>query len=209
MQRIIGGFGLLAAFCIAANAADENGAAAIKGAGQVSCSTYTETVSGQQQQALQFVGWVEGYVTAINVLQDGTFDMAPWQDSLFLATLLQRHCNDNPDEPFHVAVLKLIRTFSPQRLAEQSETISVSHDGQEVRVYEAVLKRVQNVLINKGILAGPADGIYGAYTQEAISAYQAGAGLPQTGLPDTATLRRLFFEEPLAAEAQKAQEQGQ
>lgn len=50
---------------------------------------------------------------------------------------------------------------------------------------------LQRGLTGRGFDAGEADGVVGAQTREAISAYQASQGLPVTGEPSRALLRRL------------------
>lgn len=189
------------------SAADKNGAAAVKGAGRVQCQAFNTVVAEQSQQALQIVGWMEGFITGINVLQNNTFDMAPWQSSAYLGTLLQRYCSQFPEEAVHSVVLKIVQTFSPIRLTDESELIRVGEGEQAVIIYKEVLRRLQTILIDQAYLSGSADGIYGPNTQRAITAYQRDANLPQNGLPDLGTLQYAFVVQPTQNAQQEAQGQ--
>jgi peptidoglycan hydrolase-like protein with peptidoglycan-binding domain len=52
-------------------------------------------------------------------------------------------------------------------------------------------KELQRRLTSAGFDAGTADGVIGSKTVAAVSAYEASAGLPVTGEPSLALLRRL------------------
>jgi membrane-bound lytic murein transglycosylase B len=52
-------------------------------------------------------------------------------------------------------------------------------------------QELQRLLTARGFDTGGSDGVIGAKTQAAISAYQASAGLPVTGKPSLDLLRRL------------------
>jgi peptidoglycan hydrolase-like protein with peptidoglycan-binding domain len=53
------------------------------------------------------------------------------------------------------------------------------------------ISRIQNILKDKGFDAGPADGILGPKTSQALRRFQGSEGLAVTGKPDTETLRTL------------------
>ena len=53
-------------------------------------------------------------------------------------------------------------------------------------------RQVQEWLVNLKFLNGAADGIYGAMTAQAVSAFQKDAGLPETGTVDLVTWLRIF-----------------
>ncbi len=57
--------------------------------------------------------------------------------------------------------------------------------------YSSVIYKVQSMVAAQGHDPGVLDGIFGPNTSRAISAYQASAGLPQTGRADAATLESL------------------
>lgn len=53
------------------------------------------------------------------------------------------------------------------------------------------VKSLQKSLIALGYMSGKADGVYGEGTVKAVSAFQKGAGLPQTGVCDLTTAARI------------------
>jgi len=65
---------------------------------------------------------------------------------------------------------------------------SVTDDGLPA---EEDVVAIQNALADLGLYDGPADGIAGPKTRDAISRYQVAQGLPVTGLPSTGLRRRL------------------
>ncbi|MCC6232749.1 MAG: murein L,D-transpeptidase [Verrucomicrobiales bacterium] len=57
------------------------------------------------------------------------------------------------------------------------------------------LVAVQSALARRGISCGPIDGVLGSQTRSALRVFQKQEGLPETGMPDAATLRQLRWEE--------------
>jgi peptidoglycan hydrolase-like protein with peptidoglycan-binding domain len=56
---------------------------------------------------------------------------------------------------------------------------------------DAQVRRVQQALQAKGMNPGPADGVAGPRTQQAVREFQKEQSLPQTGRLDAQTLQRL------------------
>ena len=53
---------------------------------------------------------------------------------------------------------------------------------------------VQELLIEYGILTDNADGVFGPNTENAVRSYQRAAGLVETGIADTLTVNRLYYD---------------
>jgi rare lipoprotein A len=62
------------------------------------------------------------------------------------------------------------------------------------------VKQAQEALKMAGLPPGPIDGVVGPRTRQALRAYQARAGLPQTGLLDAPTFHRLAPRAPCVQE---------
>ena len=62
----------------------------------------------------------------------------------------------------------------------------------------SLVREVQSHLRATKFLRGKADGVFGPQTGAALKRYQAARGLPQTGVPDMATLRVLVAERATA-----------
>ena len=65
---------------------------------------------------------------------------------------------------------------------------------------EDQIKQAQEALKMEGLHPGPVDGVVGRRTRQAIRAYQAREGLPQTGVLDDATFPRLAPRAPCTQE---------
>jgi rare lipoprotein A len=65
---------------------------------------------------------------------------------------------------------------------------------------EDQIKQAQEALKMEGFHPGPVDGVVGPRTRQALSAYQAREGLPQTGGLDEATFHRLAPRAPCVQE---------
>ena len=88
-------------------------------------------------------------------------------------------------------LMALILAFGSCALAEELPVPTDVPLTEYKPISAEALKRVQQQLISLGILNDKADGIYGPKTEAALKAFQARSGLPQTGLPDPATLNAL------------------
>ena len=68
------------------------------------------------------------------------------------------------------------------------------------------LRLAQQKLIDKGILHGKADGVYGRQTEAALLQFQSQNGLPETGHLDQATLDALTYVDPATAGVKEVQQ---
>jgi len=176
----------------AAQAATDEGKFAIKGAGAGTCEEYTAERAKQSQTYALYGGWLTGYLTAYNLFQEETFDIAPWQSTDLLAALLANYCQRNPGDQFIVAVNALVHSLSSTRLRTMSQIVEVRSDTSAVQIYQMILRRTQEVLAELGYYAGTKDGVYGADLRAALVAYQKEKNIPVTGLPDQQTLYELL-----------------
>ncbi|MGF1607220.1 MAG: peptidoglycan-binding protein [Rhodothalassiaceae bacterium] len=206
MRSLMFSLAVLTAGMPAVQARDAEGNAAIKGSGQAKCEIFIQSLNDNKQEAVLFVGWLNGFMSGINLFEEKTFDIVPWQPPAYLVALMRNYCTQNPEEPFHSAALKLARSFAPTRLAERSDVVQVPHEEGQLPIYKAVLQRVQEHLIEEGYLIGSADGLYGPATKRALEAYQQARGIEVTGIPDLNTLQSVLVVDP-AREAQPQDQQ--
>lgn len=176
-------------------AADSAGKFAVKGAGITRCSHYVTQVDEKKSEFYVYAGWIEGYLSGVNGYQKDTFDIAPWQNTKLLALMLAAHCRENPQESFAQAVRRMTEALFPRRLREQSEMLLARSGNKGIRLYRAVVEQVQLALADRGLYSGQTDGEYDKNTREAVLAYQKKEKLEENGLPDAATLLRLFNSE--------------
>ena len=191
---LLGKFLLLGALFLplAAQAHDQQGRFALKGVGMLGCSHFVQQLQNGSNEFYAYAGWIDGYLTGVNVYQKETFDIAPWQNTKVLALMVANYCRQHPQEAFGLAVRKLTQALLPYRLDERSTLVVARNGDKAMRIYQAVVRRAQEALRKEGFFKGKVTGEYDEATRQAVLAYQKKAGLQQTGLPDAATLMRLF-----------------
>lgn len=178
----------------AAQAADGQGRYSAKGAGRFKCDRFLTAAKEQKQQELNaVVDWVNGYITAVNMTQPTTYDIAPWQSDLVMFDLISRICTQKPDEPIVNAVVQMLQSFAANKLATVEQPIDAKSGSNSVKVYPTALKQAQTTLVKLGLLSGTADGTYGPKTKTAIEAFQDKYKVKKTGVPDMETLFALFI----------------
>ena len=175
---------------------DENGKFAIKGGGLQSCENFAAAMDSNSQDLALYGGWIEGFVTAQNQHNEMTFDVAPWQTTTTLLELTLSLCNQtDADTRFIDAFAGVFRILFPSRLTTESEVVGISNGEARSIAYVEVLKRIQQVLRDKGFDIPDETGQFDANTIKQLMDFQTGAGLVATGLPDQPTLYTLFFKE--------------
>lgn len=193
----------ISALCLwsaTAQAANEQGQFAVRGIGIQDCAAFTKGYKERSQGAFVFAGWLDGYISAVNRLQPGTFDAAPWQLTDILMVLINNHCAANPDQRLFTVVQSLVAFYGEQRLANSSDRIDAKVGDKTISVYKEVMRRAQLALAKAGVYSGTADGVFGPKTQAAFEAFQEKSNLTKTGLPDQQTLYRLFEIKPGATQ---------
>jgi hypothetical protein len=167
---------------------------ALRGAGQLSCAQYLQAYEEQGSVLYMTAGWIDGYVTAMNRVEDGVFEHLSWQETGLVLDLLRNHCTANPEDVLANAVHLFMRATTSTRLTEKSELVQipVPGGGGMLDVYQATIARAQRMLAELGHYTSTVDGLYGPGTATAIRAFQAQQGLPESGLPDQRTLLVLF-----------------
>ena len=176
------------------SAADTKGQFAIKGVGNATCRQYLVETGKSSPNSFLFAGWLNGYLTAQNQHLKDTFDITSWETINTLANFLGTYCQNNPDRSFYLAVTTMLSALYDQRIPAFSKVVTIGKGRQKIRVYEEVLKRAQNKLVELGYLKGKADGHFGPVTTEAFLAYQKKLKLEETGIPDQITLFKLLRE---------------
>jgi len=199
-RRRISGFSAMLAFAAAvlmvagsaAQAADSNKRFAIKGIGRATCGSFVEASKKNKAEFAAFRGWLDGYLTAYNLFEKDTYDVVSWQDRGLLFGILVGHCTKNTKQRFFTAAAILANTLKRDRVRFHSPHILAESGSGKVRVYQETVRRVQKTLARLGFYAGKIDGRFGPNTRLGIEAYQQKEKLKVTGLPDRATVVKLF-----------------
>ncbi len=174
------------------NAASSAGKYAIKDAGLATCKMYTEEKTKKSKRYFQFVGWVMGYLSAHNRYSKDTADIAPWQSTDLLAALIGNYCRAKPDARMVEATTQIFAALQPTRVRSSSKRIKVTAGGKTLSIYEAILRRAQQMLAERGHFTGAVDGRFGPATRKAFEKFQKEKKISVTGLPDQRTLLLIF-----------------
>ena len=156
--------------------------------GVVNCSTYLQAKARKSPAISNYISFIEGYLTAANRYEPNTFDLTPWHNSVAFGLILNQHCRSNAADTLTQVSQKLVKSMMPLRLTEPSRLMEVKEGSNRTVVYEAILKRAQDGLAQKGLYKGPSDGQFTPQTKSALQSFQKSAKLDPTGLPDPATL---------------------
>lgn len=169
-------------------AASKDGKFAVEGPGQAACSRILHAKNTDANEFARYVGFMEGYISAANRYEPNTFDLTPWHSSQALSLILMKHCETHPKDVLGLVMQELVVAMMPVRLASYSPRERIAEGSNHAEVYQAILKRSQEVLAKKGLYTGVADGRYTPAMGDALRAFQRTAHLDATGIPDTATL---------------------
>lgn len=173
--------------------ADAQGHYSVRGIGAYSCSDAEERSREDANFLPSLMTWLSGYLTASNRLIDQTFDAIFVTEARSVAELVLRLCGDVPEARLETAAAQLLQVLSPVRVRAQSATRQIRYGDQRIVLHEETLMRAQEHLAALGHYTGSIDGAYGPHMTAALRRFQQQVGLAQNGVPDSATLIRLFL----------------
>jgi len=193
---------VVAAGPVATLAADDEGRFAGHGWAAGQCGELVGAVESEDSvDRPLFVGWVGGYLTAANVYQADTFDIAPLSPPEVVANIILQQCQRNEDAAVVEVMVAVAEELSKQRLASGRPILELSHEGRTVRVHQEIFRRTQAALRELGFYDGGIDGAYGPQSRRALTRFQEARGIEVTGLPDQRTLLNIFFNSGASPEA--------
>lgn len=180
-------------------AADSSGKYMVRGVGSVPCSQLVGSVDAKnetlrKEAVLLYTSWLNGYLTYVNRVEKGTYDMVPLVDGAHLLAVVAGQCRRHPDALVETISGDVVKLLSKAKIATESPLVTLTVGGQKGRFHRATLVDLQERLIAGNYLAGKADGIFGANSQQALQAYQKAEGLKVTGFPDTDTMIHLLLK---------------
>lgn len=192
-QGVTPGRGLRAALLAAVlagpvAAADEDGRYALEGPGRIDCARYVAIAEAGGRDLDVLASWTLGYLSAHNRVLPQTFDLTPWQDAATVMRLVGQFCTANPGRSFEDGLQELIAYLARSRLTRDSETVAVGAGGKATVLYRDTLEQVRSRLGE----AGYPPGNTAESLALALRSFQRAEGLPDSGLPDQATLAILL-----------------
>ena len=196
------------AFCVpaAGHAADAQGSAALYGAGGIRCQVLTQNPQFDQLPGGKptVIAWMAGYLSASNVERTNTFDLSPVADEEFLYGLVKQDCRMHPEFIIQQTFANIINRLSVAKTYSRSPQVQVHNDFGTVIVRQDVITQMQKYLVGKGLFKGYVDGKYTPALLASVKSFQAANKLPETGLPDAATIVKTIVEPALASPANKS-----
>lgn len=176
-------------------AADTDGNFSVRGFGSISCQDFISLVEANDTDALiAHSHWLQGYFSAHNRKSAEAYDTVPVYRAEDILTLVRSVCEQIPEQPVESAANASVRLFERAHLSADSKLITVENDGRQATIREGVIAQMQQALADMGHYDSVVDGLFGRNTAAAISRYQRETNLPETGLPDLATLVEIFTD---------------
>ncbi|MFK7829521.1 MAG: peptidoglycan-binding domain-containing protein [Congregibacter sp.] len=181
----------------ATSAADKNGDFALEGAGRATCSRFLTAVDEDSTEVLLFGGWLHGYITALNQLNEQTYDIVTWPSVQQQLQFLAGYCRENSKQRFFNAAAAMVEQMRPYRLQSRETLVQIpfsAGDG-SVSVYPSTLRRVKESLSSKGFLDGsaPFTEVWDTTLETALKDFQRAKSLSVSGAPDSETLLLLLL----------------
>ena len=194
----------LLGFSSAAQAADAHHNFAVRGIGAEQCSSFLQPAGKAEiYKNLSIENWVLGYITASNRMMPDTYDVMALQQPQIIPNLVVAMCKANPKASVEEVVNALIQRLEPIKIDSESPIVTTKNGNNEADIRKSTLALVEQGLAKQGDYHGKIDGIYGPDLQKSLVKFQKDQSLPQTGLPDSATIIRLLIELPTQGNSQK------
>jgi len=175
-----------------AAANDSNGNFALKGAGYLPCQVMVAERAKRSETYFLIGGWIEGYTSAYNRYVVDTYDVTPFESLELLLSVMQQHCEKNPNDRIYAVLNSMLTQLHPERLKAGSERVKITDGKRTTVLYRETISRMQNELKRRGLYRGAVDGRYTDETRSALIAFQSDIKFDTTGFPDQTTLWRLL-----------------
>jgi len=175
-----------------AAANDSKGNFAMKGAGYLPCQVLVAERAKRSETYFLIGGWIEGYISAYNKHVADTYDVTPFESLELLLTVMQQHCEKNPNDRVYAVLNSMLTQLHPERLKAESERVKITEGKRTTVLYRETISRMQSELKQRGLYRGAIDGRYTDATRSALIAFQSDIKFDTTGFPDQTTLWRLL-----------------
>lgn len=177
-------------------AADGDHAFAVHGVGALTCSGLNATPAKDAPLMRGLLAsWLLGYVTAMNRIQDVTYDATPVQDQFALVNMVAGVCTKHPAVPVETVAFAVLQSLEKAKLVTASPEVTVKVGKLSTVLRQDTLDKLQWFLVGQAYLpANQANGTFGPRTEAALLKFQTAQKLPATGLPDPATVVRALVE---------------
>lgn len=97
------------------SAADAQNKYKLRGIGAFTCAKYLEERQTDLKGTTRYADWLTGYLTAYNLYQPQTFDIAPNHDANGLLTFLDLYCSKNQKQLIGQAAQAFVKAVYQKR----------------------------------------------------------------------------------------------
>ena len=129
---------LAAVAAMPSSAADTNGEFVVKGVGSKTCSDFVEVAAQGSRELSQYLGYVNGYTSAFNQINENTFDVWRWQSTDTILLLLLNRCRQEPELSFGAALAALTRYLDAAKIDTRVDVVRVGTTEKGFFLYEPV-----------------------------------------------------------------------
>jgi hypothetical protein len=143
--------------------------------------------------------WIMGYLTASDRLVKDTFDETPVMAPEALTAMVIGVCQRYPGVRVEAVANNVLNQLATARILHDSPVVEAREGDRMVQIRQVTLAAMQTALVRDKLLKDPAVGTFGSSTAVALREFQKSQHLPETGLPDPATVVRLLVEIPAKA----------
>ncbi len=173
--------------------ADVDSKFAVKGAGISTCKRYLDAYEEKKELYYTYGGWLDGYITGANQHLGDTYDIAPWQSTGLLLTMMASNCKKHQDMSFYQVAQLMVQELVKTRI-KSAGRYGVIQGGSPVPLHEEIVRRIKSALKDRGFYDGNIHvATWDDEVKTAVKAFQKSKDLPETGLPDQSTLYMLFY----------------
>lgn len=195
VRLLISATALVASLSCSASAVDSNGLFASRGIGAISCRDLLKSNQTEARAAAPALeGWGLGYISGMNRISPGTYDVLPIQQADVLSDWIWAVCREHPSDTIEAVAFSILRRLETAKLTTESPLVVAKFRDHETAVRRDTLAAVQTALHKKGLFSGRTDGDFSPATAHAIEVFQRSSFLPPTGLPDASTVIRLLLD---------------
>lgn len=190
---------VLLASSISAAGADADGGFSVHGAGLLTCRQFVKAREAHANAYYALAGWLNGYVTARNQFQSGTYDVLSFQSVPLLLAIIDQNCKANPTRSYFAVVNSLVGELAKSRIERSSPRVRVKVGTKVAVYYLEVIERMQDRLKRLGYYNQPRRAEFSEGLRKALADFQKDHGLPVDGFPDQPTLLTLFTDRSAGA----------
>ena len=151
-RKIVGSFLAILVGCAASElcAKDHKGMFAVKGVGVLNCQAFIDAAEEVDRELAQYAGYITGYISAVNEVQDDTFDLLPWQHVDTVMLLMLQRCRQAPAMNFGAALSQLAKYFDQHKMTSLADRVRVGAGDDDTELYEPVVADIKAALVRWG-----------------------------------------------------------